>query len=102
MSAASLFAPLHRLIPLIFFSSKISVMGCVCKDSVKVCTPESPPSTDYSPLYLSALDVLPHRAGAESKHIRGFEQCEQAISNRRRSVSLWFLAFRHYGFTFCL
>jgi hypothetical protein len=86
--SAPLFSLLHRLIPVIVLSSKVPATGCVCKESVKVRTPESPPSTDYSPLDLSALDGIPHRACAESEYVRGFTQREQAISNRRRRVSL--------------
>jgi hypothetical protein len=58
----------------IILSSKIPVTGRVCKESVKVCTPKSPPSTDYSPFNLAALHIFPHCAHAEAHHIRRFAE----------------------------
>jgi hypothetical protein len=64
MPAASLFALLHRLIPVIVLSGKIPLRGCVFKESVKVCTPKSPPfSDDFAPDF-AAFDVFPHCSGA--------------------------------------
>ena len=84
---------LHRLIPIAVLSSKVPLTESVRKERVKVCTPESPPSADDSPLDLAALEIFPHRARAEAQHVGCFAQCEQAVSNRRR-VSL-FLSFFH-------
>jgi hypothetical protein len=72
-------------------------MGRVCKESVKVRTPKSPPSADDSPFDLAALYVFPHCARAEAQHVCAFAQRQQAISNCRRRVNLWFLALVHGG-----
>jgi len=71
-SAVTPISLLHHLIPLIIVSSKIPVTGRVRKESVKVCTPESPPSTDNAPFDFSALNVFAHRAGIQSQHFRCF------------------------------
>ena len=66
---------------MIAFSGEVPFTGGVCKESVRVCTPESPASADDSPLDLAALQVFPHRARAETQHVRCFAQREQAISD---------------------
>ena len=44
MPSTRLALPLiHRLIPVAVLSSKVPFRGCVFKESVKVCTPKSPP-----------------------------------------------------------
>jgi len=73
--SAPLFSLLHRLIPVIALSSKVPVTGSIRKESVKVRTPKSPPTTDYAPLDLSTPDIFPHRAGAEAQHFRCIAQC---------------------------
>jgi hypothetical protein len=50
----------------IILSSEIPVTTRVRKESVKVCTPESPASADDSPLDLATLQVFPNRALAQS------------------------------------
>jgi len=95
MPAASLFAPLHRLIPVAVFSSEVPVTGCVRKESVKVRRPKSPPSADDSPVDLAALHVFPQRARTEAQYVCRVAQGEQAISNRRRRVgSGWPITLR--------
>jgi hypothetical protein len=95
MPSTPLLSLLHRLIPVTILSSEVPATGRVREESVKVCTPESPPSTDDSPFDLAALYVFAHRARAQAQHVRCFAQREQAISYRRRRVSLWFLARFH-------
>jgi hypothetical protein len=73
-SLFSLFSLLHRLIPVTILSSKIPVRWRVFKESVKVCTPKSPPSTDDPPFDLATLHVFPHSARAEAQHIRRLAQ----------------------------
>jgi hypothetical protein len=74
MPAASLssFSLLHRLIPVTILSSKVRVTGRICKEGVKVSTPESPASADDAPFNLAALQVAPHCARAETQHLRRF------------------------------
>jgi len=55
MLAAPLFSPLHRLIPVAVLSSEVPLTGRVRKESVKVRTPESPPSADDLPFDLATL-----------------------------------------------
>lgn len=85
MPSTRLFSPFHRLIPVAVLSGKVPATGSICKESVKVCTPESPPSADDAPFNLAALDVFPHGARTETPDIRCLAQCEQAVSNRRRT-----------------
>src|SRR2546422_5442779 len=87
MPSARLFSPLHRLIPVIIFPGEVPVTGRVRKESVKVRTPESPTSTDDSPLDLSTLDVFPHGARAETQHVCRLAQREQTVSDRFGSIS---------------
>jgi hypothetical protein len=70
----------------IILSSQIPVTTRVFKESVKVCTPESPASADDSPLDLATQDVFPYRACAEAQYLSRFAQCEQVISDRWRRV----------------
>jgi hypothetical protein len=81
--SAPLFSLLHRLIPVTVLSSKIPLRGRICKESVKVCTSKSPPSTDNAPLDLFSAYVTAQRARAEAQHIRCLAQREQSVSNRR-------------------
>jgi len=74
----------HRLIPVIALSSKVPVTGSIRKESVKVRTPKSPPTTDYSPFDFSPADVFAQSARAEAQDFRCFAQCEQSVANRRR------------------
>jgi hypothetical protein len=53
-------APAHHLIPVII-SSEIPVTTRIRKESVKVCTPESPAAADDSRLDLATLNVRTHR-----------------------------------------
>jgi hypothetical protein len=71
----------------ITLSSEIPVTTRVRKESVKVCTPDSPASTDDSRLDLATPDVFPHGACAEVQYLSRFAQCEQVISDR------WHLVF---------
>ena len=49
----------NHLFAVIVVSSKIPVTGCICKESVKVCTPEAP-ATAYDPaLDVAALNIQP-------------------------------------------
>jgi hypothetical protein len=71
MPAPRLFALLHRLIPVIVLSGKIPLRGCVFKESVKVCTPKSPPFPMILPLisrrftYSRTVLVLSYRTWRE-------------------------------------
>lgn len=84
---APLFSLLHRLIPVIILSSKIPVTGRICKESVKVRTPKSPPTTDNAAFYLSTVNVFAYCTCTYTQDFCCFAQCEQTVSNRRR-VSL--------------
>jgi putative cell wall-binding protein len=66
----------------IILSSEIPVTGRVFKESVKVCTPKSPPPTDDAALNLAALNVFAHRPGIQPEHFRCLPESEKAVSNR--------------------
>jgi hypothetical protein len=44
------FLMLHHLMPVMRFSGKVLAMGRIFKESIKVCTPNSPPSAGDPPL----------------------------------------------------
>jgi hypothetical protein len=73
---------------------KVPGTRSVCKESVKVCTPKSPPTTDNAALDLSTPDIFPHRAGAEAQHVGCFPECEQSVTNRKR-IRFYVLASFH-------
>jgi hypothetical protein len=79
----------------IILSSKTPVTGSVRKESVKVCTPKSPPTTDNAAFDLATLQVFRHSARAEAQDFPCFAQREQTISNRRGCVSPRSLVFFH-------
>jgi hypothetical protein len=58
--SAPLFSPLHRLIPVTVLSGKIPIRGRVFKESVKVCTPKSPPVSDDSARDFATLYIFPY------------------------------------------
>jgi hypothetical protein len=64
VASSPLFPLIHRLIPVAVLSSKIPLRGCIFKESVKVCTPKLPSSTDNTPLYRSLLNIVPQGASA--------------------------------------
>jgi hypothetical protein len=66
----------------IILSSEIPVTGRIFKESVKVCTPKSPPSANDAPLNLSALNIFAHRPGIQPEHFGCFTEGEKAVSNR--------------------
>jgi hypothetical protein len=53
-------------------SSKVPIAGRVCKESVKVCTPKSPPPANNPTFYLASLNILPHSARTQPQHLGGF------------------------------
>jgi len=61
----------HHLIPGTAFSYKVPATGSIRKESVKVCTPESPPPTDDATLDLSTLQehLTSCREAAEVLHV---------------------------------
>jgi len=80
------FSLFHHLIPIPVLSSKIPVRWCVFKESVKVCTPESPSSADDAPLDFSATDVFAHRARTQAQHFRRIVERQQTVSDRFGSI----------------
>src|SRR5260370_2098417 len=62
------FSLFHHLIPIPVLSSKIPVRWCVFKESVKVCTPESPSSPDDAPLAFSAPTAFAHPPRTPAQH----------------------------------
>jgi hypothetical protein len=71
-ASAKPFPLLHHLIPVTIPSCKVPVARRIRKESVKVYTPKSPPTTDYSPFDLAALHVFPHGARAQAQDFRRF------------------------------
>src|SRR5260370_22119367 len=80
------FSLFHHLIPIPLPSSKIPVRWCVFKESVKVCTPESPSSADDAPLDFSSTDVFAHRARTQTQHFRRIVERQQTVSDRFGSI----------------
>src|SRR5437870_11665409 len=70
----------HHLISIPVLSSKIPLTGSFFKESVKVCTPESPSSADDSTLDLSALNVFTHRTRTQAQHLCRIVERQQTIS----------------------
>jgi hypothetical protein len=66
---------LHHLIPVIILSAKIPITGRVLKESVKVCTPKSPPPSNDSSFDFFALDVFAHGTRAKPQNLSGLPEC---------------------------
>jgi hypothetical protein len=59
---------IHRLIPVTIVSWKVPLTGCIFKESVKICTPKSPPfSYDFAPDF-TTFYVFPHCSIAQPQH----------------------------------
>jgi hypothetical protein len=73
---------LYRLVTVIIPSNIIPATRRIFKESVKVCTPKSPPSADDSARDLTALNVFTHGAGIQPEHSRRLTEGEKVLSNR--------------------
>src|SRR5271156_4035069 len=87
--SAPLLSPRHRLIPVTVVSGKVPHRGCVLKESIKICTPKSPPfSDDFSPDF-APFYVLPHSSCAQTQHFRCLTDGEKVLSDRLRRYSFF-------------
>src|SRR5690242_12548972 len=69
----------RHLIPVIIFSRKIPIARSLFKESVKVCTPKSPPSANDSAHELAFMHILPHCARMQAQHFRSFFERQQML-----------------------